>query len=166
MTSLHLWKRAHQIASFKAALRVERSRGWCATSARTVSMRQPPNIGRSGPLSGPAETAVDNGVAPFSSSTVGSAPWASSNLRMAGSVSPAARSSGVRPPGPTPRFTSAPRSRRSRTAAGCRCYLAHGGHEFDGRVLSSLREEELRTIAADLRLHAVQSSAARKSGDE
>src|SRR4029453_16045877 len=64
---------------------------------------QPPNIGRSGPLSVPAETARDNGVAPFSSSTVGSAPWASSNLRMAGSVWPAATNSGARPPwGPAP----------------------------------------------------------------
>src|SRR5437773_12105254 len=69
-TSSHLWKRAHQIALFQAELRFKRSEGSCAISARTVSTRQPPNIGRSGPLRVPAETARDSGVTPFSPSTV------------------------------------------------------------------------------------------------
>ena len=47
----------------------------------------------------------------------------------------------------------------ARAAADCRCYLAHGGHHFDGRVLSPVRPEELRRIAADLRLHDIQSAA-------
>src|SRR5438128_2051596 len=34
-----------------------------------------------------------------------------------------------------------------RAASGCRWYLAHGGHEFDGRVLSLVDEAELRAIA-------------------
>src|SRR3954465_11321136 len=70
-TSPHLWNRAHQRASFQAVLRFKRSAGSCAMSARTVSSRQPPNIGRSGPLSVPAETARDNGGAPLSSPPVG-----------------------------------------------------------------------------------------------
>src|SRR5579875_755069 len=46
-----------------------------------------------------------------------------------------------------------------RTASGCRWYLAHGGHEFDGRVLSPLDAGELRAIAADLRTHDIRSIA-------
>jgi N-methylhydantoinase A/oxoprolinase/acetone carboxylase beta subunit len=47
----------------------------------------------------------------------------------------------------------------ARAAADCRCYLAHGGHHFDGRTLSPLRPDELRRIAADLQLHDIQSVA-------
>jgi biotin operon repressor len=47
----------------------------------------------------------------------------------------------------------------AKAAADCRCYLAHGGHHFDGRPLSSVSHEELVRIAADLRLHGIQSCA-------
>ena len=46
-----------------------------------------------------------------------------------------------------------------RRATNCRCYQAHGGHAYDGRVVAAVREEELRTIAAELRLHEVRSVA-------
>jgi hypothetical protein len=47
----------------------------------------------------------------------------------------------------------------AKAAADCRCYMAHGGHHFDGRPLSSVSQEELVRIAADLRLHGIQSCA-------
>jgi N-methylhydantoinase A/oxoprolinase/acetone carboxylase beta subunit len=40
-----------------------------------------------------------------------------------------------------------------------RSYLAHGGHEFDGRHISELDEEELRRAAADMGAHGVRSVA-------
>ncbi len=46
-----------------------------------------------------------------------------------------------------------------RAASGCRWYMAHGGNEFDGREISPLDEAELRSIAADLRAHAIRSIA-------
>jgi N-methylhydantoinase A/oxoprolinase/acetone carboxylase beta subunit len=47
----------------------------------------------------------------------------------------------------------------AKAAADCRCYEAHGGHHFDGRVLSPLAGEELRRIAADLRRYRIYSCA-------
>lgn len=46
-----------------------------------------------------------------------------------------------------------------RQATGCRCYVAHGGHAYDGRLLAAVREDELRGIAAELRRHDVRSVA-------
>lgn len=40
-----------------------------------------------------------------------------------------------------------------------RPYLCHGGHEFDGRLISELDEAELRRVAADLAEHEVRSIA-------
>ncbi|WP_380169920.1 hydantoinase/oxoprolinase N-terminal domain-containing protein [Kineococcus sp. DHX-1] len=40
-----------------------------------------------------------------------------------------------------------------------RAYLAHGGHEFDGRTISALDEDELRRHAADMAAHGVRSVA-------
>ncbi|WP_328293481.1 hydantoinase/oxoprolinase family protein [Kineococcus sp. NBC_00420] len=40
-----------------------------------------------------------------------------------------------------------------------RAYLAHGGHEFDGRKISDLDEDELRRHAADMAAHGVRSLA-------
>jgi N-methylhydantoinase A/oxoprolinase/acetone carboxylase beta subunit len=40
-----------------------------------------------------------------------------------------------------------------------RPYLAHGGHEFDGRPISPLDEDELRRHAADMAAHGVRSVA-------
>jgi N-methylhydantoinase A/oxoprolinase/acetone carboxylase beta subunit len=40
-----------------------------------------------------------------------------------------------------------------------RPYLAHGGHEFDGRHISELDEDELRRAAADMAAHGVRSVA-------
>jgi N-methylhydantoinase A/oxoprolinase/acetone carboxylase beta subunit len=40
-----------------------------------------------------------------------------------------------------------------------RSYLAHGGHEFDGRHISELDEDELRRAAADMAAHGVRSVA-------
>ncbi|HEY0576242.1 MAG TPA: hydantoinase/oxoprolinase family protein [Pseudonocardia sp.] len=40
-----------------------------------------------------------------------------------------------------------------------RAYLAHGGHEFDGRHISELDEGELRRHAADMAAHGVRSVA-------
>ena len=40
-----------------------------------------------------------------------------------------------------------------------RSYLAHGGHEFDGRHISELDEDELRRAAADMSAHGVRSVA-------
>jgi N-methylhydantoinase A/oxoprolinase/acetone carboxylase beta subunit len=46
-----------------------------------------------------------------------------------------------------------------RQAIGNRSYLAHGGHEFDGREISALDENELRGIAADIRSREIRSVA-------
>lgn len=40
-----------------------------------------------------------------------------------------------------------------------RGYLAHGGHEFDGRPISALDPDELRRHAADMAAHGVRSVA-------
>ncbi|MFF0344016.1 hydantoinase/oxoprolinase N-terminal domain-containing protein [Kribbella sp. NPDC004875] len=40
-----------------------------------------------------------------------------------------------------------------------RSYLAHGGHEFDGRHIAELDEDELRRHAADMVAHGVRSVA-------
>jgi N-methylhydantoinase A/oxoprolinase/acetone carboxylase beta subunit len=40
-----------------------------------------------------------------------------------------------------------------------RAYLAHGGHEFDGRPISDLDEGELRAHAADMAAHGIRSVA-------
>jgi N-methylhydantoinase A/oxoprolinase/acetone carboxylase beta subunit len=40
-----------------------------------------------------------------------------------------------------------------------RPYLAHGGHEFDGRPISALDEDELHRHAADMAAHGVRSVA-------
>ncbi|WP_433559194.1 hydantoinase/oxoprolinase N-terminal domain-containing protein [Pseudonocardia xinjiangensis] len=40
-----------------------------------------------------------------------------------------------------------------------RSYLAHGGHEFDGRPISALDEDELRRHAGDMAAHGVRSVA-------
>lgn len=46
-----------------------------------------------------------------------------------------------------------------RKAIGGHAYLCHGGHEYDGRVISPLREDELRAVAADLVEKDVRSVA-------
>jgi len=46
-----------------------------------------------------------------------------------------------------------------RSAIGNHAYLAHGGHEFDGREISPLDEAELLNIAADIRTKGVRSVA-------
>lgn len=45
------------------------------------------------------------------------------------------------------------------TAVSGRSYLAHGGHEFDGRTISELDPDELRRHAADMAAHGVRSVA-------
>ncbi len=40
-----------------------------------------------------------------------------------------------------------------------RAYLAHGGHEFDGREISALNPEELKRHAADIAAHGIRSVA-------
>jgi N-methylhydantoinase A/oxoprolinase/acetone carboxylase beta subunit len=45
------------------------------------------------------------------------------------------------------------------TAVAGRAYLAHGGHEFDGRTISELDPDELRRHAADMAAHGVRSVA-------
>ncbi|TXR56491.1 hydantoinase/oxoprolinase N-terminal domain-containing protein [Quadrisphaera setariae] len=45
------------------------------------------------------------------------------------------------------------------TAVSGRAYLAHGGHEFDGRTISELDPDELRRHAADMAAHGVRSVA-------
>lgn len=40
-----------------------------------------------------------------------------------------------------------------------RSYLAHGGHEFDGRLISPIDEDEIRRIAGDMAKHDVASVA-------
>jgi N-methylhydantoinase A/oxoprolinase/acetone carboxylase beta subunit len=46
-----------------------------------------------------------------------------------------------------------------RQAIGNHAYLAHGGHEFDGREISALDEKELRGIAAEIRSKGIRSVA-------
>jgi N-methylhydantoinase A/oxoprolinase/acetone carboxylase beta subunit len=46
-----------------------------------------------------------------------------------------------------------------RDAIGNHGYLAHGGHEFDGRVISPLDENELLGIAADIKAKGIRSVA-------
>jgi N-methylhydantoinase A/oxoprolinase/acetone carboxylase beta subunit len=46
-----------------------------------------------------------------------------------------------------------------REAIGNHAYLAHGGNEFDGRIISPLDEAELRRIAADIKAKGVNSIA-------
>jgi N-methylhydantoinase A/oxoprolinase/acetone carboxylase beta subunit len=46
-----------------------------------------------------------------------------------------------------------------RSAIGNRAYLAHGGHEFDGRVISPLDETELLGIAEDIKTKGIRSIA-------
>lgn len=46
-----------------------------------------------------------------------------------------------------------------RAAIGGDAYLAHGGNEFDGRVISELRPEEIRRICADMRVKGVEAVA-------
>jgi N-methylhydantoinase A/oxoprolinase/acetone carboxylase beta subunit len=46
-----------------------------------------------------------------------------------------------------------------KTAIGNHAYLAHGGNEFDGRVISPLNEEELLGIAADIKAKGINSIA-------
>ncbi|MGP3776872.1 hydantoinase/oxoprolinase N-terminal domain-containing protein [Streptomyces sp. SDT5-1] len=48
--------------------------------------------------------------------------------------------------------------RLTRAVAG-RPYLAHGGHEFDGRKIAELDADELRRHAADMAAHGVRSVA-------
>ncbi|MEV6713637.1 hydantoinase/oxoprolinase family protein [Lentzea sp. NPDC051208] len=46
-----------------------------------------------------------------------------------------------------------------RKAIGGHAYLCHGGHEYDGRVISPLKEDELRAVAADIADKGVRSVA-------
>ncbi|GLY48933.1 hydantoinase/oxoprolinase family protein [Lentzea sp. NBRC 102530] len=48
---------------------------------------------------------------------------------------------------------------RLRQAIGGHAYLCHGGHEYDGRVISPLREDELEAVAEDLAAKNVESVA-------
>jgi N-methylhydantoinase A/oxoprolinase/acetone carboxylase beta subunit len=42
---------------------------------------------------------------------------------------------------------------------GYHCYMIHGGHEFDGREISPLNEDELRAAAKDLRQKGIKAAA-------
>jgi N-methylhydantoinase A/oxoprolinase/acetone carboxylase beta subunit len=44
-------------------------------------------------------------------------------------------------------------------AIGGQCYMAHGGHEFDGRDISPLDPDELRGIAENIRARGIRSVA-------
>ncbi len=46
-----------------------------------------------------------------------------------------------------------------RESIGNHAYLAHGGHEFDGREISALDPEELRRIAADIAAKGIRTVA-------
>lgn len=48
---------------------------------------------------------------------------------------------------------------RLRQVIGGHGYLCHGGHEYDGRVISPLDEDELRRVAADIAAKGVRSVA-------
>lgn len=41
----------------------------------------------------------------------------------------------------------------------CATYLAHGGHEFDGRAVAPLQPDELRAVAVDLQRRGIRSIA-------
>lgn len=45
------------------------------------------------------------------------------------------------------------------TAISGRAYLCHGGHEFDGRHIAELREDEILKVAEDLDRHGIRSVA-------
>ena len=46
-----------------------------------------------------------------------------------------------------------------RSAIGNHVYMAHGGHEFDGRIISPLDPDELRRIGADIAAKGIRSIA-------
>ena len=46
-----------------------------------------------------------------------------------------------------------------RAALGNHVYLAHGGHEFDGRIISALDPDELRGIGADIAAKGIRAVA-------
>lgn len=46
-----------------------------------------------------------------------------------------------------------------RSAIGNHAYLAHGGHEFDGRIITPLDPDELRRIGADIRAKGIGTIA-------
>ena len=46
-----------------------------------------------------------------------------------------------------------------KAAIGNHVYMAHGGHEFDGRVISALDPDELRRIGADITAKGIRSIA-------
>src|SRR5215475_1751011 len=46
-----------------------------------------------------------------------------------------------------------------KTAIGNHSWLAHGGNEFDGRIISPLDEEELLGIAAEIKAKGINSIA-------
>ncbi|MFQ5948958.1 MAG: hydantoinase/oxoprolinase N-terminal domain-containing protein [Acidimicrobiia bacterium] len=48
---------------------------------------------------------------------------------------------------------------RLRKAIGSHSYLCHGGHEFDGREISPLDQEELRRVAAEIAEQGIESIA-------
>jgi len=48
---------------------------------------------------------------------------------------------------------------RLRQVIGGHAYLCHGGHEYDGRVISPLNEDELRGVATDIAAKGVRSVA-------
>ncbi|MDT7789276.1 MAG: hypothetical protein QOF58_7695 [Pseudonocardiales bacterium] len=48
---------------------------------------------------------------------------------------------------------------RLRQVIGGHSYLCHGGHEYDGRVISPLDEDELRAVATDIAAKGVRSVA-------
>ena len=48
---------------------------------------------------------------------------------------------------------------RLKQAIGNHTYLCHGGHEFDGRVISKLDPDELRTVAEDIGKKGIRSIA-------
>jgi N-methylhydantoinase A/oxoprolinase/acetone carboxylase beta subunit len=48
---------------------------------------------------------------------------------------------------------------RLRAAIGDHVYLCHGGHEFDGREITPLDEDELRRAAADMAAYGIDSAA-------
>jgi len=46
-----------------------------------------------------------------------------------------------------------------RQVVGGRCWLAHGGHEFDGRIISPLDEGEIRSIVAQIKELGIRAVA-------
>ena len=49
--------------------------------------------------------------------------------------------------------------KRLKQAIGGHAYLCHGGHEFDGRLISPLNAEELRRVAADIAEKGIRTVA-------